>query len=298
MKNIGLLVLVLLLGSTLWGQNNFNDLKQINVEVTTNNEIIYTHAIQKSETLYSLARFFKIPLQDLMLVNNISKGQTVALGSNIRIPLNPESIITSAVKSDDNWIPIIYKVKKKETLYRIAKTYFNQNIQQLMGRNKLTKLSLALGQTLVAGWWPINGEPKTNLTAIQDTITATYSTTIDSSYNNHEFADSLISAQIIIDSLSSQNISLPKIKNLKGIAIWERTDPNDDFLFVMHKYAKVNSLIKLQHPVTEKVVVAKVVDKLPSGIYTEDVDLIISKAVAVQLGALETRFQVGMTYYE
>ncbi len=281
-------------------QTSITEMTSIPVKVTSNHEIIYVHVLQKSETLYSLAKLFKIPLQDLMLVNDISKNQILALGTQIIVPINSERLIISAVKSNPNWIPITYKVKRKETLYRISKGYFNQNIQQLMGRNNLTKLSLSLGQELIVGWWSTERTEK-----LRPTLDRILKMS-DQKYPNDTVLvlnklDSIVTSldnYQAIDSLVNHEVDLPKILSNKGIAIWERTDPNDDFLFVLHKTAKVGSVIKLQHPVTNNIVVAEVVDKLPSGSYSEDVVLIISKAVAQKLGALETRFQVGMTYYE
>ena len=60
-------------------QTSITEMTSIPVKVTSNHEIIYVHVLQKSETLYSLAKLFKIPLQDLMLVNDISKNQILAI---------------------------------------------------------------------------------------------------------------------------------------------------------------------------------------------------------------------------
>lgn len=270
--------------------------ESILVKVSDQKEIIYTHSIKKSETLYSLARFFKIPVQDLMLINDIEPEQTIPLETKINIPINPSYIIKDVNKSDPDWIPIFYKVKKKETLYRISKGYFSQNIQQLMGRNKLTKLSLRLNQELLVGWWPRQFNNKDFQTTSTTTNESFDFVVSDTSSHLNVNIDTITQTHVL-DSVMV-NVPLPKIHSVKGIAIWERSDPNDDFLFVLHKNANVGSIIKLQHPVTNNVVVAKVVEKLPQGICSPDVDLIISKAVAQKLGALETRFQVSMTYYQ
>lgn len=301
--NILKLILILTFTTHLVSaQTSINQITSIPVKVTSNHKIIYVHKIKKSETLYSLAKTFKIPLQDLMLINDINEDETIDLGTEIVVPINPERLIVSAIRSNPLWLPITYKVKSKETLFRISNGYFNQNIQQLMGRNNLTKLSLNLGQELIVGWWSTESSIKKK---VPHNIIDSLSISHPKKTNDPLFAfiatDSIanVSNKIIeIDSTLNDKVEIPKILSNKGIAIWERSDPNDDFLFVLHKTAKVGSVIKLQHPVTNKIVVAEVVDKLPSGSYAEDVDLIISKAVAQKLGALETRFQVGMTFYE
>ncbi|NNE14270.1 MAG: LysM peptidoglycan-binding domain-containing protein [Saprospiraceae bacterium] len=296
MKKILSLLIVFSTFLGVFGQSNINldALHSIKVDISPKNEIFYIHNLKKSETIYSLAKYFRIPVQDLMLINNISKNQPVALNQPIKIPLDPALIIPSTTQKSQTWKPVIYKVKKKETLYRIAKGYFHQNIQQLMARNNLTRLTINLGQELIVGWWA----PSVSLPVVPQ-----ISNTIDTSMTVDPISiqdDSIILEKVetTINELTEVEEVIPVIKNLKGIAIWEKADPNDDFLFVLHKYARVGSVIKLQHPVTKLIVVANVVDNLPSGIYPSDVDIIISKAVALRLGALETRFQVDMTYYE
>lgn len=292
-----LLLILLFLSTFSFGQSLLVDnMVQLEVEVDSNNEIFHIHILQPSETLYSLGKRFNVAVQDLMLVNNISNDQSIPLSSKIKIPLLSKHILKN--KSDsESIIPIIYKVKRKETLFKIAKTYFGQEIGTLMSRNRLSNFSLKVGQPLIVGYWEKEGilnsnNPKVDLIANFDSI-ATHiidSTIVLSSHDT-----------IVLDSIDKLEIletELPEIKNQKGIAIWDKTDPNDDFLLVLHKNAKIGSVIKLQHPVTKNIVVANVVDNLPPGIYERDVDILLSKAVAEKLGALNTRFQLNMTYYE
>ena len=90
----------------------------------------------------------------------------------------------------------------------------------------------------------------------------------------------------------------PVIINRSGIALWDKADINTESLLVLHKTAQTGSVIKLQNPVTDLVVVAQVVGPIPENVYTDDIDAIVSRSVAQKLGALDTRFQVLMTYYE
>lgn len=112
--------------------------------------------------------------------------------------------------------------------------------------------------------------------------------------------------RIIPDSLQLENTEedsimraiQPVIINRSGIALWDKADSNTESLLVLHKTAQTGSVIKLQNPVTDLVVVAQVVGPIPENVYTNDIDAIVSRAVAQKLGALDTRFQVLMTYYE
>lgn len=56
--------------------------------------------------------------------------------------------------SDPNaFIPVVYTVKAKENLYRIAKVYFQQDIEQVKLRNGLSDNNLTLNQELVIGYF-------------------------------------------------------------------------------------------------------------------------------------------------
>ena len=98
---------------------------QIEIKVNGYNQAFYEHTIQKDETLFSLAKFFKIPLNDLLLINKMRQGDTVPLGATVMVPIDTEEMQTATSKKSDNWIPLIYTVKRQETLYKISSTLYN-----------------------------------------------------------------------------------------------------------------------------------------------------------------------------
>ena len=117
------IILFFLLGITpflLPAQVNIVDIEDgIPVDINVNKEIIYIHTIKENHTLYSLSKLFKISVDELKRKNSITSGQTISLDSQIKIPLDPAHIIMSTKKMDDQWIPLIYHVKKRENLYKI-----------------------------------------------------------------------------------------------------------------------------------------------------------------------------------
>ena len=136
-----------MLGNTSISKN------EINVEVNTKGEIIHIHTIKKKQTLYSLARFFKISALELMRKNNLKEGDIISLDSKIKVPIDRAHINTSSTSVSSADIPIYYQVKKKETLYTIAKKYFGQTVEGLIARNKLSSFAINEGQNLIIGWW-------------------------------------------------------------------------------------------------------------------------------------------------
>ncbi len=99
------------------------------------------------------------------------------------------------------------------------------------------------------------------------------------------------------ESKEKELIPLPNLKSNSGIAIWDNQIKDDHNLFVLHKSAKVNSIIELHYPLLNTSIKAKVVGNIPKGIYPREVDVIISPKVAKTLGVLDRRFQLDMKYY-
>lgn len=297
------IILFVCLSANIFAQSKI-DLTQLDtiiVQVDDEARAFYTHNVKPSETLYSIARFFGIHANDLLILNNIAPDSIIPAGAIVNIPINTEYLIREARQPSENCIPVIYHVKKRETLFKISQVYFNQGIESLIIRNEVKKLSLRPDQALVVGWWPIS-QPQSNqeLPTIEQEILNVKSKNFEILTHDHPTQlESIHTSGITYDSLRLiEKRPSFVISNKNGIAIWERSDQNTESLLVLHKTAQTGSMIKLLNPVTERSIVATVVGQIPSNVYTEDVDLIVSRAVAQKLGALDTRFQVQMTYYD
>ena len=280
----------------LLGQEGLNlaTLNEITVGVNKQNEVIYVHELKKGETLYSLSRYFKVSVNDLLIYNNLNLDEPIPLGARIIIPLDINDIWKS-IKPKESWIPVYYQVKRKETLFKISNSYFNQRIQDMVARNAIEKLSLSINQKLIVGWWGLAFEEPRVIETINQIENQ------DSLRLKPEIElpiDSSIIATELISNDSIQLIKPIKLHSTKGIALWDKSETESSALIALHKTAKVGSIIKLQHPVTELIVVAKVVGKIPADVYPDDVDIILSASVASKLGALNSRFRIFMSYYE
>lgn len=278
------------------------------VQMDQNNEPFYMHVLKKGETVYSLSRLFKANYNDILILNNLSDNVPIPLKTLIKIPINKDYLLTGPTKKCTSCIPVYYFARRKETLFRIAQVYFAQSIQALVYRNKIEKLSVRIAQELHVGWWPTpESEDFTN--EVHESADPESKTTIDHNnppdavqiHENIQVSETILDRnEIATDSINLDTTSIiqPTIISNKGIAIWERSDNDTSSLLVLHRTAQLGSVIKLQNPVTDLIVVAEVIGHIPENVYTDDIDIIISKAVANKLGALDTRFQVLMTYYE
>lgn len=136
-------------GDTLWSiANKFNipvdTLKSMN-NLTSNTiyigqqlkvpsgEIIYI--VKKGDSLWAIANKYGITVDDLVNYNNLS-SLTIKIGQELRIP-------TGEVE-----VPIIYTVKKGDTLWSISRKY-DLTVNDIIQANNLSSSVLQIGQTLI-----------------------------------------------------------------------------------------------------------------------------------------------------
>ena len=93
------------------------------------------YIVKKGDTLYSIARTYGVPVNELKTLNNLTNNN-LSVGMTLKIPSIEEPSGTS-----------IYTVKKGDTLYKIAGLY-NMTVNELKALNNLTSNSLSIGQQL------------------------------------------------------------------------------------------------------------------------------------------------------
>lgn len=92
------------------------------------------YAVQKGDTLYSIARKFNTTVDNLKSLNNITTD-SLAIGQILKIP------------GEENIKENTYTVKKGDNLYSIARTY-GTTVDKLKDINNLTSNNLSIGQVL------------------------------------------------------------------------------------------------------------------------------------------------------
>lgn len=107
-----------------------------------------THKVKRSETLYSLARKYKVSVDDLKSANNLASAQ-VKKGDVLIIPSNPAASADASAESGNlDSLPTTYKVKRSEPLSRIAKKT-GVSVSELKRLNNLSGKRVKAGQLLV-----------------------------------------------------------------------------------------------------------------------------------------------------
>ena len=127
--------------------------RSIVVRMDADASLVTDYIVKPKNTLYSITKSYKTDITALKKVNPKNNIYRLVPGDTLTIPFNSELIDSKeVVSSSQNAIPIYYKTRKKDNLFRIARIYFKQEIDHLMQRNKLSNSYLKPGQLILVGW--------------------------------------------------------------------------------------------------------------------------------------------------
>ena len=133
--------------------------------------IIYSHELQKNQTIYGLAKFFNTDISRISAANPHIKLSEVQLNQHVNIPINTDMISSERnLSPSKSYIPVYYTVKAKDNLFRIAKVYFHQSIENVMNINNLKTMDLSIGQKILVGWYEYDASYKEKLSWKQNAI--------------------------------------------------------------------------------------------------------------------------------
>ncbi|MCS6823908.1 MAG: LysM peptidoglycan-binding domain-containing protein [Cytophagaceae bacterium] len=109
------------------------------------------HVVQKKETLYSIAKKYKVSIEDIKKINNLNDA-VIAEGQILNLPENAEmrKVSTQTILPENvmNTSDKKHLVLPKETLYGICKKY-NLSIDQIKQANPQLQEGLREGMVLV-----------------------------------------------------------------------------------------------------------------------------------------------------
>lgn len=394
-----------------------DDVNTIVTHFTTEYGLHYVHVLNPKETVYSLSKFSGTSVKDIYDINGLPSTSILSIGQELIIPVRPETVITDsqiASSQKEALIKVMYKVKKKDNLFQIAKRHFATDINTIINRNKLSGLTISPDQILHIGWislhknltvqinktTPLNtvaakqetvdaetqvshsASPTSELTVthtqptqtasqvINETIDQVNSETVssesektpkyrvvqhsslhkkeqpkpmiteessqvnglnpktidvqkasevsvqtevstqDASYSDVEHSPTestkanttVTAAETKKETIKSRDypdlsfLSSPNLLTQRGIAMWDKNDNEPLNMFILHKDAKVGSYIRIENPMLGRIVLAKVVARLPTNVYDQDVVMVVSTAVASSLGVKDSRFLAEMKY--
>lgn len=235
---------------------------------------IIQHIVRPKQTLFSLAKFYGLGLDELYLYNpEFQTDPALKIGSKVNIPVPNMAIKRYRSKSFTaaKNVPIYYVVQDGETLFQISKRHFGMPVDTVLKRNKLKTDQIKPGQLIFMGWMGITGIPakwrKSKKTEENIDLRA--------EFDDHKSKLKEVSAQ--------------------GVCFWQRDSNEKGDLYALHRHAKIGTSVVVVNPMNKKTVYAKVIGRIPDG-YEKNIEVILSPAAARKLGAKDPRFFVKVRY--
>lgn len=286
-------------------------------------KVIYQHKMQKSQTIYALAKFFQISIKEIKSLNPKIDFNDLKINQKVNIPIKKINIkqAKSELNARTAYVPLFYQVKKKDSLYKISKKYFNQSVNSIKQKNHLHSNDLKVGQELLIGWYAYNSlyreriikdvpklseensEPIEENQEVFRTKSKSFTIVDDNDGFVHTSEAPDVNNELSKDPFERMNgmragayLEKPSTYERKVTAIWNKDKKDKTNLYALHSSAKINSYIEIFNPMLNRVILAKVVGNIPPNTYPREVELIVSPKVAKSLGAIDKKFLVKIKY--
>lgn len=215
-----------------------------------------------------LARQFHVRESDMLRVNSFASIDSAGNGQSVLIPFDQKELLHYRSMTSE-CIPVIYTVRPKETVFKIARRYFDLKVDQLRKLNYLSSNDISIDQQLLVGWYIL-----------------------------HPVDESIHTTELPLSDIKPIDPFYPEIPTLQiGVAYWKKSDNDASPMLAMHRSARINSMIEITNPMFMTKVLVKVVGRIPPT-YKDDIALVVSPAVAKNLGVLDPRFRAEMRFVE
>jgi peptidoglycan endopeptidase LytF len=245
-----------------------------------------THTVLRNETIFTIAKQYSITAYQIRKLNDlpdnaITIGQVLKVPggiiADVQVPKEKQAEAkvkeTPAAKEDS----FIHTVATGENIFTIAKKY-NLTAYQIRTANKLDDNAIKVDQKLII---PKPPQPK----SVNDL--------------SKEEQENEPDSTMVKDPKLRRDPSVYGLSQIeeKGTAVWiADQDLDGTKMLVLHRTAPVGRVIKITNPMTNRTTFAKVVGKFTENESTKDVIIVMTKAVADSLGALDKRFFCNLTY--
>lgn len=245
-----------------------NLIDSIGVENQNGHQVII-HKVERKQTYYSIGRLYNVsPLVIIEQNKNIPLKVGVIIKVPTTRPYNQTAISNSSAQNQSNTDIIEYKVGPKEYLYAIARR-FNTTVEDIKALNNLKSNDLSIGQILKVRQ---GGQAEIPPVVRENPV--------------EEERPKIPTGRLGVSERSE-----------RGVAVWISDENLDGTkMLALHRTAPVGTVVKVTNPMTDRITFVKVVGKFTENESTKDVIIVLTKATAELLGALDKRFQVTIDY--
>ena len=304
----------------------------LEISIDENNRPVVHHTLEQGQTIYGISKSYDVDLDVLVAQLSDTQVDELKIGQDIVVPIDKNKICyRNQDCADVQRIPIYYKARRQDNLFRIARIYFNTSVEQIKLNNHMTNSLLSDNQVLTIGWLPYRDEwlsylsPKQMEAIAQVTpqdmeisdIPSPETISEDESVflTMHEGQDNEVNS--VLEELVANNNSKPerifmddelhapvfnpdnrKLITTGATAYWNKNRSSKKGFYLLHKTLPVNTLIQINNPVTQQTVLAKVVGKIPDNIYSPEISVVVTTEVARALGVIDQKFYTKITFPE
>jgi LysM repeat protein len=235
------------------------------------------HIVKKEENLGSIALKYGTTVAALKDINGMTGNQLIEK-KIIKIPVQYEHIKSPGKVrpfEKNNYVPIFYKVKKGDTLYRLFRIYFPRDSAEINKINLIKSNIIKIDSKLLIGYFPM-----------QSIKNASTDIVFQPNINKDTLSLNVDNSKIILVSVSgaAQTFDSPIEKT--------------PYSFVLSNKIPEESVVEITNPMSKKRLTGKVIGKIPPGKYPLDILLLISKKDDLDLGFLDLKFFVSVKYYK
>lgn len=249
-------------------------------------DVAGTHTVLRNETIFTIAKQYGITAYQIRKLNDLPDN-AITIGQVLKVPggiiadvqVPKEKQVETKVKETPvaKEESFIHTVATGENIFSIAKKY-NLTAYQIRTANKLDDNNIKVDQKLII---PKPPQPK----SVNDL--------------SKEEQENEPDSTMVKDPKLRRDPSVYGLSQIeeKGTAVWiADQDLDGTKMLVLHRTAPVGRVIKITNPMTNRTTFAKVVGKFTENESTKDVIIVMTKAVADSLGALDKRFFCNLTY--
>jgi len=258
--------------SKLW-----NDTKDTVYIDYSEGQYFLSHLVKKEDNLSNIAISYGTSIAELKVLNGMTGNQLMEK-KIIKIPVQYKNIkspgqVNSLEKI--NYIPIYYKVKKGDTLFRLFRIYFPRDSSEIKKINLIKNSIIKIDSKLIIGYFPLQSIKKAS-------------------------TDVVFQPNIKKDPLSlNVNNSKITLVSVSGAAqTFDSPLEKTPYSFVLSNKIPEDSVVEITNPMSKKRIKGKVIGKIPPGKYPLDILLLLTKNDALDLGFLDLKFFVSVKYYK
>ncbi len=295
--------------------------------VSKNDKWMAAHTVKRGETIFTIAQQYHVPPATLADENGVNYQNGLAVGSTLYVPVGIFNKATAATPAG-GWVPVYYKIREQDNLYRISKN-INEPQRNIQEWNNMSDNSVHVGQVLIVA--RLLYDAKTNNFASSESTTRTETKkadtvtvpkgqkyTVQFKERKETQKDGSIATYIVRDTVWADTLGAfgktymqqtgneKYITEEKGSAVFYETpgklrsrygaDAKSSVIYAFHNLARRGTIIKVYNPGTDKYIFVKVMGPLPETKQYHNSVIGIGDDAKEVLGVVEDKAWVELKY--